>query len=94
MLRFHVSVIGVDETSEAKGHNYISLFVDLKEKNTIFIADDKDKETVSDFKEDFEVHKGKVRGYKTKHFKTIAYLITADLDFGFMNENLKSTQNS
>lgn len=54
-----VSVVGVDETSEAKGHNYISLFVDLKGKNTIFIADGKDNRTVSDFKEDFETHKGK-----------------------------------
>jgi len=54
-----VSVIGVDETSEAKGHNYISLFVDLKAKSTIFIAEGKDNRTVSDFKEDFEAHKGK-----------------------------------
>ncbi len=30
-----VDIIGMDETSIAKGHDYITLFVDLQEKRTI-----------------------------------------------------------
>lgn len=32
-----VEQIGVDETSKAKGHDYVSLFVDLAKKRTIFV---------------------------------------------------------
>jgi len=53
-----VSKVGVDETSRAKGHDYISLFVDLKKKRTLFIADDKDSQTVEAFAHDLELHKG------------------------------------
>jgi transposase len=59
-----VTAVGMDETSEAKGHNYISLFVDLKEKRTIFIADGRDNRTVSAFKEDLEAHGGKAENIK------------------------------
>jgi transposase len=54
-----VSKVGVDETSRAKGHDYISLFVDLEKKRTLFIADGKDSQTVAAFARDFESHKGK-----------------------------------
>jgi transposase len=53
-----VTVIGMDETSIAKGHDYISLFVDLTEKKTIFVAEGKDNATVRAFKEDLEKHNG------------------------------------
>jgi transposase len=59
-----VSAVGVDETSEAKGHNYISLFVDLVKKRTMFIADGKDNTTVSAFKNDLEAHSGKAENIK------------------------------
>ena len=36
-----VTKVGMDETSLAKGHNYISLFVDLEKKKTIFVANGK-----------------------------------------------------
>jgi len=54
-----VSMVGVDETSRAKGHDYISLFVDLKEKRTLFIAEGKDSQTVEAFARDIEFHNGK-----------------------------------
>jgi len=54
-----VTAVGMDETSEKKGHNYISLFVDLNKKRTIFVADGKDNKTVIAFKEDLEEHGGK-----------------------------------
>ena len=53
-----VTAVGVDETSSKKGHNYISLFVDLNKKKTIFIAEGKDSDTIKQFKDDLEAHKG------------------------------------
>lgn len=55
-----VTAIGIDETSVAKGHEYISLFVDLNSKKTLFITDGKDAATVEAFKNDFEAHQGQV----------------------------------
>ena len=46
-----VDAIGVDETSLKKGHNYISLFVDLAQKRTLFVTEGKDHSTVTDFAE-------------------------------------------
>ena len=43
-----VSVIGIDETSVAKGHDYITLFVDMEARRTFHIAQGKDSETVQD----------------------------------------------
>jgi transposase len=53
-----VTVVGMDETSIAKGHDYISLFVDLEKKKTIFVAEGKNNSTVIAFKEDLEKHNG------------------------------------
>jgi transposase len=41
--------IGMDETSVAKGHDYITLFVDLLKKRTIHISDGKGADTVDEF---------------------------------------------
>jgi transposase len=54
-----IDAIGLDETSRAKGHEYITLFVDLKERRTIFITKGKDHTTLQRFAEDFEAHNGK-----------------------------------
>jgi len=56
----NIDKIGMDETSRAKGHEYITLFVDLDKRRTIFITEGKDNTTVKDFKEDFEEHNGDV----------------------------------
>ena len=53
-----VKSFGVDETSVRKGHDYISLFVDLKKKKTIHISEGKGHQTVVDFAEIFEQCKG------------------------------------
>jgi len=44
-----VTKLGIDETSVAKGHDYISLFVDIEAKKTLHISDGKDHKTVVDF---------------------------------------------
>jgi transposase len=59
-----VNSIGVDETSVAKGHDYISLFVDLNKKRVIHISDGKGSETVTDFVEVFESKEGKAENVK------------------------------
>jgi transposase len=59
-----VDTIGMDETSKSKNHDYISLFVDLKKRRTIFIAEGKGSQTVKEFSEDFEKHKGEVTNIK------------------------------
>lgn len=53
-----VKVVGVDETSARKGHDYVSLFVDLEEKRTIFVAQGRDNEVVADFVDDLLAHDG------------------------------------
>jgi len=59
-----VEVVGVDETSSKKGHNYVTLFVDLNEKKVIFITEGKSNETVIDFVEDLKEHHGKADNIK------------------------------
>lgn len=53
-----VKEVGVDKTSNKRGHNYVTLFVDLEEPKTIFVTEGKDASTLSQFKEDLESHKG------------------------------------
>lgn len=53
-----VTKVGMDETSIAKGHEYVSLFVDLEKRKTIFVAEGKDSATVKAFAADLAQHKG------------------------------------
>lgn len=58
-----VKVIGVDETSQAKGHQYISVFMDLDEerRRVLFATEGKDAGTVKAFGEDLKAHGGKAK---------------------------------
>jgi len=53
-----VTEVGVDETSSKRGHNYVTLFVDLEDPKAIFATEGKDTSTLDRFKEDLESHKG------------------------------------
>lgn len=53
-----VTKVGIDETSIAKGHDYVSLFVDLEKKKTIFVAEGKGSATVMEFAADLAQHNG------------------------------------
>lgn len=59
-----LSIIGMDETSIAKGHEYITLFVDLIERRTVHISAGKDNKTVVDFVVELEAKKGKRKAIK------------------------------
>ena len=50
--------IAVDETAAKRGHDYITLFVDIDARRVLFIADGKDANTVAAFADDLEAHGG------------------------------------
>jgi transposase len=60
----NIDAIGLDETSRAKGHEYITLFVDLNERRTLFITEGKDNTTVARFAYDFQSHNGSIKNIK------------------------------
>ncbi len=55
-----VTAVGVDETSRRRGHNYISVFMDLDKEHSrvLFATEGKDARTVEAFKQDLEAHGG------------------------------------
>jgi transposase len=53
-----VKNVAMDETAARRGHDYITDFVDLDEKKTIFVAEGKSNETIKDFILDLEQHNG------------------------------------
>ena len=58
----NVTAVGVDETSQSKGHHYVTVFVDLKpdRRCVLFATEGKDAETVRRFREDLEARGGTV----------------------------------
>ena len=54
----NVQVIGFDETSSRRGHNYITIAVDLESSTVIFATEGKDHTTVDQFVPDFINHSG------------------------------------
>lgn len=56
-----VTTIGVDETSRSKGHNYITVFMDLEQdhRRVVFATEGKDADTIGRFRADLEAHGGK-----------------------------------
>ncbi len=56
----HSSVrkVGVDETASRRGHNYISVFVDLEAKRMLFGTSGKNAATVKAFAQDLAAHGG------------------------------------
>ena len=53
-----VTHVGVDETSKSRGHDYVSLFVDLKGPRVLFATEGKGAATVERFKQDLIDHSG------------------------------------
>jgi transposase len=53
-----VKSVGVDETSRAKGHKYVSVFIDLDKSKVVHVCEGKDASTIESFKSDLEQHKG------------------------------------
>ena len=55
-----VTVVGMDETSRARGHSYISLFMDLMpgHRRVLFVCPERKAETLGLFRKDFAEHGG------------------------------------
>lgn len=59
-----VTTIGIDETSSKRGHNYITLFVDIDTSKVLYATEGKDASTIESFKETFEAHNGNTTAVK------------------------------
>ena len=55
-----VQAIGLDETASKRGHNYVTVFIDMerRDKPVLFVTPGKGKETVKEFKAFLEKHDG------------------------------------
>jgi transposase len=53
-----VSRVGFDETAARRGHDHVSLFVDLDHARVLFVADGKDATAVAAFADDLRAHGG------------------------------------
>ncbi len=53
-----VTDLGVDETAVLRGHSYVSLFVDLKQRKTVFVTEGKGAETMQAFASELITKKG------------------------------------
>lgn len=79
-----VTKIGLDETSR-KGHEYITVFIDLDTSKVLYIADGKKATTIEEFKEFFVAHNGKAENITD---------ITCDMSMGFTAGIEKAFKNS
>jgi transposase len=57
-----VTSVAFDETASRRGHNYVSLFVDLVCRRVLFVAEGKDAGTVDAFATDLAAHGGNPQG--------------------------------
>jgi len=53
-----VAVLGIDETASKRGHDYVSLFVDLEVPRVVYVTEGKEAATVKRFKEHLMCHGG------------------------------------
>ena len=60
----NITSIGIDETSNKRGHDYITLFVDLDESKVIYATEGKGASTIASFKETFENQGGEISEIK------------------------------
>lgn len=79
-----VTKIGLDETSR-KGHEYITVFIDLDTSRVLYIADGKKATTIEEFKEFFKEHNGIPENVTD---------ITCDMSMGFTTGIKKAFKNS
>jgi len=81
-----VKEIGIDETAARRGHDYVTQFVDLQEKKTIFVVEGKGSEAIENFAADFEKHNGAVENIKN---------VSCDMSPAFIkgiNDNLPNAE--
>lgn len=50
--------VAIDETAAKRGHDYVSLFVDIDKRRVMFVTEGRDAKTVEAFADDLEAHNG------------------------------------
>jgi transposase len=53
-----VTRVGVDETSNKRGQDYVTIFADLDERRALFVTEGRDAKTYERFVEDLDAHHG------------------------------------
>lgn len=53
-----VKAVGIDETSKAKGHDYVTVFIDISKAQVLYATPGKDHSTIEHFAEDLSAHGG------------------------------------
>lgn len=53
-----VKRIAIDETAARRGHDYVSLFVDMDQRRVLFVTEGRGADTVEAFADDLEAHNG------------------------------------
>ena len=53
-----VTQVGLDETASKRGHNYITLFMDLTKRRLLFATEGRDSSVIGTFATDFMAHNG------------------------------------
>lgn len=49
--------VGIDETSSKRGHNYVTIFVDMDKSRAVYVTEGKDAATMAEFKEELPCHR-------------------------------------
>ena len=52
------TAVAIDETSCRRGHNYLTIAADAKERKVVFVTEGKDAKTITRFAEYLALHKG------------------------------------
>jgi len=55
-----VTHVAIDETAARRGHDYITLFVDIDQARVLFATEGKDAATIASFANDLAAHQGRV----------------------------------
>lgn len=79
-----VENIGMDETSK-KGHDYITIVVDLDTHKVLYVTDGKDATTIDRYVEDMKAHDGDPDNIK---------IVTCDMSLGFKAATERNFKNS
>jgi transposase len=53
-----VTAVAIDETSCRRGHEYITLAADMKDRKVVFVTEGKDAKTIADFADYLTAHNG------------------------------------
>ena len=56
--------VAIDETAAKRGHDYMSLFVDIDKRSVLFATEGRGAETIAKFADDLEAHNGHASNIK------------------------------